>query len=250
MLNNLSLFLALSASTLVSASPIVTTASQTQAACCTSASSTSQGFRLVAKTTDPFHQLADKVEGTVLEAFHAGVNYRVPILRKPDDQNPGRIFYFDKPPQNSSTALLTDSSATDESNSGPAVSYGLSVQSPTDFIWPEYPQEHGVSFLVGGSNSGTPVSMANMNTPFRGLFVLNDQGSGTFTACNRTIPYYDMRSDITLEYLYNGSDLPDGCVPIRLVPVCADLPAVPPGSLASHEYVQPASCYNNINGTP
>ncbi|CAK7212855.1 hypothetical protein SCUCBS95973_001602 [Sporothrix curviconia] len=252
---NLSLLLALGASTLGSASPIAQIPPKVPNP---PGTSTSQGFRLVARTTDPFYPLAAAVEGTVLEAYHEGSNYRVPILQKPDTQSAGRVFYFDKPPQNESLSLVTDSSATGASNSGPAVSYGFSVESPTDFIVPEYPQVHGISIRAGGANSSTPVSLATIPIPVRGLFLLNEQGSGTFTACNRTIPYYNQEYMITVEYLYNSDAapdgrgkavVPDGCVPIRLVPICADLPVVPPGSLATHEYIQPTTCYNNIHGT-
>ncbi|CAK7219546.1 hypothetical protein SBRCBS47491_003889 [Sporothrix bragantina] len=255
MLNNISLLLALGASALVSASPIAMVPPKVSNP---PGSSTSKGFRLVARTTDPFNSLAVSVEGTVLEAYHEGSNDRVPVLKTPDAQNPGRIFYFDKPAQADSLSLVTDSYATGVSNSRPAVAFGFSVQSPTDFIVPEYPQEHGITIRAGGTKSSTPVSLAVMSTPMRGLFLLNEQGCGTFMACKRDIPYYNQEAMMTVEYLYDSdashntgdkATVPDGCVAIRLVPICADLPAVPPGSLASHEHVQPTICYNNIDGS-
>ncbi|CAK7262694.1 hypothetical protein SEPCBS119000_000114 [Sporothrix epigloea] len=246
----LNLFLALSASVLVSASPI--------AAPNPPESATSEGFRLVARTTDPFSPLSEAVEGTVLEAVHVGSGDRIPVLQKPDAQSPGRVFYFNKPPQHDFQSLLTDSSATGGNSSGPAVSYGLAVQPPTDSTAPDKDQAENTLFRVGGDSNSTPVSLASIPVPMRGLFLLNDQGCGTFMACNRTVPYYNQETLMTVEYSYAGSPstgtenesaVPEDCVPIRLVPVCADLPALPPGSQASHQYVQPASCYIHMSGS-
>ncbi|CAK7269467.1 hypothetical protein SEPCBS57363_003617 [Sporothrix epigloea] len=254
MLNNLSLFLALSASALVSASPIANISTKVSSP---PESSTSQGFRLVARTTDPFSSLSEAVEGTVLEALHVGSSDRIPILQKPDAQNPGRVFYFDRPPQNEHLSLLTDSSASIGGRSGPVVSYGFSVQPPTDSTH-ENDNEQNVLLQVGGASRSTPVSLATILIPSRGIFLLNDQGYGTFMACNRSIPYYNQETMITVEYFYASDSstdaddkfmVPEACVPIRLVPICADLPALPPGSPASHEYVHPASCYINMSGS-
>lgn len=262
MLANINLLMALAASSLVSASPIATaptpTMSATDAAETAASTSTSTGFQLVANVTDPFNALALLVQNMVLQAYHAGANYRVPMLQKPDAQNLGRVFYFDRQPQNSSLVLLTDSFSDDtpsNSTTNPSISFGLAVQSLTNFIVPEYPQEHGVGFFAGSANA-TPVSLANTGTPYGGLFLLNEQGNGTFMACNRTIPYYNQEYGITLEYLYDNdassSDkmpaMPEDCVSIRLVFVCADLPAVPPGSQSSHANAQPVSCYTDMSG--
>ncbi|KAL1888944.1 hypothetical protein Sste5346_009211 [Sporothrix stenoceras] len=261
MLSNTNLLLALAASSLVSASPIASTLTQrtpsTDAVETAASVSTSTGFQLVAVVTDPFNALATRVQNMVLQAYHAGASYRMPVLTKPDAENPGRIFYFDRPPQNSSSILLTDSSGETPANStsNPSISFGLAVQSPDDFIVPEYPQEHG-SWFYAGSGDATPVSPANMHTPYGGLYLLNEQGSGTFMACNRTIPYYNLENGITLEYLYDSDasapnekpSVPENCVPIRLVFVCADLPDVPAGSQSSHANAQPVSCYTNMEG--
>ena len=260
MLANINLLMALAASSLVSASPIASTltpaTTTTNAAEAAVSTSTSTGFQLVADVTDPFNALALLVQNMALQVYHAGANYRVPMLHKPDAQNPGRVFFFDQPPQNSSSVLLTDSFSDDtpsNSTTNPSISFGLVVQSPTDFIVPEYP--HGAWFFAGSADA-TPVSLANTGTPYGGLFLLNEQGSGTFMACNRTIPYYNQEYGITLEYLYDSDALssdeapvvPGNCVPIRLVLVCADLPAVPPGSQSSHANAQPVSCYTDMSG--
>ncbi|CAK7244844.1 MAG: hypothetical protein STHCBS139747_006392 [Sporothrix thermara] len=255
MLSKISFLLALSASASVFASSITMTTSDKPAR---AGVSTSCGFRLVARTTDPFYEVAGDVEGTILEAYHDGANHCVPILRKPDAKSPGNVFYFDKPPQNQSLSLLTDSVASIANGAGPAISYGFSVQPSTESIVSTYPPEQGVSFQAGGANSSTPVSLADYHIPTRGLFIVNEQaGGGTFIACKRPIPYYSQRKMITVEYIYSnvptpdtGNTVPFGCAPIRLVPICANLPAVPPGSLATHDYVQPTICYTTINGTP
>jgi hypothetical protein len=259
---NINLLMTSAASSLVSASPIASVPTRAtaiaDAAKAPTSTSTSTGFQLVADVTDPFNALALVVQNMVLEAYHAGANFRVPILPKPDAQDTGRVFYFDRPPQNSSSALLTDSFSYEtpaNSTSNPSISIGLAVQSPTDFIVPEYPQEHGVWFFAG-SGDATPVSLANTNAPYGGLYLLNEQGGGTFMACNRTIPYYNLENDITLEYLYDNDAsspgeapaVPENCVPIRLVLICADLLEVPPGSQSSHENAQPVPCYTDMSG--
>lgn len=264
MFSNIDLLLALAASSLVSASPIASTPTQTRTSPSTDATeasaavSTSTGFQLVADVTDPFNALATEVQNMVLQAYHAGASYRVPVLTKPNAETPGRVFYFDRPPQNSSSILLTDSFSDEtpaNSTSNASISFGLAVQSSDDFIVPEYPQEHGAWFYAG-SGDATPVSLANTGTPYGGLYLLNEQGSGTFMACNRTIPYYNLENGITLEYLYDSDastpdekpSVPESCVPIRLVLVCADLPEVPAGSQSSHANAQPVSCYTDMSG--
>ncbi|ERS96559.1 uncharacterized protein SPSK_01249 [Sporothrix schenckii 1099-18] len=262
MLTDVSLLLAIAASYPVSASPIVFTPTSTtrafNAADAPVSTSTSTGVRLVADVTDPFNALAQDVQNMALQAYHAGSNYRVPMLHKPDAQNPGRVFYYDRPAQSSSSILLTDSFSAEtpaNSTANPPVSFGLTVQSPSDFIVPEYPHEHGVSFFAG-SGDATPVALADTGTPYGALYLLNMQGSGTFMACNRTIPYYSLETGLTLEYLYDSDTsslgeapvVPDNCVPIRLVLVCADLPAVPPGSESSHASAQQVSCYTDMSG--
>lgn len=262
MFSNINLLLALAASSVVSASPIASTPTQstpsTDATDVAASVSTSTGFQLVVDATDPFNALATEVQNMVLQAYHAGVSYRVPVLTKPDAASPGRVFYFDRPPQNSSSVLLTDSFSDKtpaNSTSNASISFGLAVQSPDDFIVPEYPQEHG-AWLYAGSGDATPVSLANTGTPYGGLYLLNEQGSGTFMACNRTIPYYNLENGITLEYLYDSDattpdgkpSVPESCVPIRLVLVCADLPDVPAGSQSTHANAQQVSCYTDMSG--
>ncbi|KAK0718960.1 hypothetical protein B0T21DRAFT_414978 [Apiosordaria backusii] len=65
--------------------------------------------------------------------------------------------------------------------------------------------------------------------------LVNGLGEGTYLVCNATVPYYQ-RNFLTLQYAYESQTVPDSCVRIELVPQCAELNELPPGSHSSHEH--------------
>jgi hypothetical protein len=80
----------------------------------------------------------------------------------------------------------------------------------------------------------------------------------TFVICNETIEWVsrnDTEKFPVLDLVLESNDevggwgmwVPDGCVPVRLVPQCAPLPDLEPGSPATHEFAQEVRCYDDVS---
>lgn len=100
---------------------------------------------------------------------------------------------------------------------------------------------HGVSLNAGTGEAG--VQLAQFPAPYPVL--RTPQTPGTYAACNQTEPYY-RQNFITVRAVDDAAAVPDGCVAVTLVPQCAELPALPAGSLASHEFANEVNCYEDV----
>jgi len=206
-----------------------------------SPSSKSKGFTLVAKVSNPNHDLSPSINNRVIIAAHTGAGFNVAVLY-PAGSN-GSIFY-----QNGTAAEVAAGTTTlinDEAT--PLTPFGLSIQSPAQFDT-TYPTEHAIFINAG---RGTRVTLVNGNRGYpivhNGLDTSTDkgQGRGTFAACDNTVPYYQKKF-VTLMYVYGGEKVPEGCAPVVLVPQCAVLAALPEGSYASHEFANEVGCFGDV----
>ncbi|KAK4164251.1 prolyl tripeptidyl peptidase [Cladorrhinum sp. PSN259] len=185
----------------------------------------SNGFLLVAKVTDPSHDLDPSVNNYVLSTVHTGAALNAAVL-SPAPVTSGRIFYENGTStqvDDKQTNILTDGAT-------PPVPFGLYVQDPTQ-------PPSNIPINVGPGTFNT-ISESD-------LIVINGQGEGTYLACNATVPYYN-RNFITLQYAYGSSPtIPENCAPIELVPQCTTLNELPDDAYASHEYAVEVQCYED-----
>lgn len=93
-------------------------------------------------------------------------------------------------------------------------------------------------------------------TPFpRPTPMLYGPDQGTFVACNETFDAY-AHPVIGLGFATATFDnatatfvqaVPDNCVPVNLLPECADLAPPPEGANYTHDFAQPVRCYPNVS---
>lgn len=205
--------------------------------------SSSQAFKLVANVTDPALDFSPSIKNWLVQGYHTGAGTNAAVLAPFDAAtNPGRIFYENGTAQDQayhSTTLLTDAG----SLPGP---FSWEVQSPTEFD-AVYPAQHHVTISIG---EPTPAYIASFPVVYP--TVQNGLGQGTFVACKDTLP--TLGTVVTVNYAYatfEGSDggyeynanIPEGCVPIALIPQCSVLD---PSSEASHEFALVERCYEDV----
>lgn len=205
--------------------------------------SSSQAFKLVANVTDPALDFNPSIKNWLVQGYHTGAGTNTAVLAAFDaTTNPGRIFYENGTTQDQayhSTTLLTDASSL------PAP-FSWQVQSPTEFD-PVYPAQHHVSISIGVP---TPAYIASFPVAYPTL--QNGLGQGTFVACKNELA--GLGTVVTVNYAYatfegpNGeyeynANIPEGCIPISLIPQCAALDG---SSEASHEFALIERCYEDV----
>lgn len=210
--------------------------------------SKSQAFKLVANMTNPALDFSPSIKDWLVQGYHTGAGTNAAVLAPFDaSTNPGRIFYENGTNQELAyhqTTLLTDAGSL-------PVPFSWQVQSSTEFD-PLYPAQHHVSISVG---QATQAYIANFPVVYPTL--QNGLGSGTFVACKNELPSNPSLGDVvTVNYAYStyeqGPDggfedhanIPEGCVPISLIPECAALDG---SSETSHEFAQSERCYEDVS---
>ncbi|KAH8767202.1 hypothetical protein F5883DRAFT_494992 [Diaporthe sp. PMI_573] len=210
--------------------------------------SSSQAFKLIANVTDPTLDFSPSIKNWLVQGYHTGAGTNAAVLAPFDAAtNPGRIFYENGTAQDQayhSTSLLTDAGSL-------PIPFSWQVQSPTEFD-ATYPTQHHVSIGVGES---TPAYIASFPVVYP--IVENGLGLGTFVACkNELAGNPSLGEVVTVNYAYatfNGPDentyeyhanIPEGCVPINLIPECA---ALDESSAASHEFALVERCYEDVS---
>ncbi|KAK7926690.1 hypothetical protein PG985_003688 [Apiospora marii] len=188
----------------------------------------SKGFNLVANVTDPSKDFTPPVNGWFLTGLHVGAGLSDAAL----SSESGRIFY-----QNGTAEETRYNQAHTLSDGGtPPFPYGIAVADAAD-----EGGLHGISINAGTGGAGVQLAQFPEHYP-----ILRTPSPGTYVACNQTEPYYQ-KNFITVRAVYgNVSRVPDDCVAITLVPQCAELPALPAGSLASHEFANEVNCYEDV----
>jgi hypothetical protein len=192
--------------------------------------SRSKGFYLSAHATDPSNPLTPFIDGLVLGTAHTGAGSGAAVFYG-SDPTTGRLFY-----QNGTAAQVAAGDTTIVTDGGtPLFPSSLQVQTADE-------ARRIADISVG---YGTPnVIRKRGKGPDALVNTLDEAQSGTYLACNATVPYY-RREFITLQYLYGvaeGSALPEACAPILLLPRCGVLEELPEGSISSHEFAVEVKC--------
>ncbi|KAK8128881.1 hypothetical protein PG984_009989 [Apiospora sp. TS-2023a] len=189
----------------------------------------SKGFTLIANVTDPSKDFTPPVNGWLLSGLHVGAGLNDASL----SSQVGRIFY-----QNGTAEETRYNQAHTLSDGGtPPFPWGIAVDAATDAAG----VLHGISINAGSGQAGVQLAQFPEHYPI----LRTPAQPGTYVACNQTEPYY-RQNFITVRAVYDNLPVPDECVAITLVPQCAELPALPAGSLASHEFANEVNCYADV----
>ncbi|KAK0642037.1 hypothetical protein B0T16DRAFT_420932 [Cercophora newfieldiana] len=208
---------------------------------CVPTTSGSYGFRLVVNVTDPSRDLSPSINNLYLNLAHIGPAQNRAIA----GPTPGPIFYQNGTSSMSGlsfTTLLTDGGT-------PPFPEGLTyAQERTD--------AKGSGIYVSAGSGAQAVKLTRLSNPYSYLTILSEVIGSSFIGCNSTIPYYGEERQfqvinwVTTTRNATGTHLviPEGCVPLNLVPECAVLEALPPDAKSSHEWAQEVRCYEDVKG--
>jgi len=206
---------------------------------CVPRNSASFGFRLVINVTDPSKDLSPSINGLFLNLAHIGPAQNRAIATS----TPGPIFYQNGTSNAPSfTNLLTDGGT-------PPFPEGLSYQQ-------EQTDAQGAGIYVSAGSGAQAVKLTRLSVPYSYLTILAEVTASSFIGCNSTIPYYGNGTEfqvinwVTTTRNATGTHLviPEGCVPINLVPQCAVLEGLPADARSSHEFAQEVRCYDDVKG--
>ncbi|KAL6910747.1 hypothetical protein GGI43DRAFT_391025 [Trichoderma evansii] len=194
----------------------------------------SQGFRLVVNVTDKALDLKPSVQNLYVNSIHIGAGLNVAGVGAESTSN---IFY-----QNGTASEYRFGAATtitDEAT--PLTPFGISLtkNAGSDTVSSAY---------INGGPGTAGVQLSQFPEPY--VFL----GPETFVICNNPLDYYQGQKFLVVEQAtttissagqieYN---IPEGCAPVRLLPECAPLEALPAGSYASHEFALQSECYADV----
>ncbi|KAK8043048.1 hypothetical protein PG994_013531 [Apiospora phragmitis] len=197
----------------------------------------SKGFHLIANLTDPSQDFTPPVNSWQLSGIHVGAGLNDAVLAA----SKGQLFY-----QNGTAEQTRYNQAHTLSDGGtPLFPWGIAVddQADTEGVL------HGISINAGSGQVGIQLAQFPEHYP-----ILRTPAPGTYVACNQTEPYYHTNY-ITVRAMFDTFDsttgryvrhVPENCVAITLVPQCAELPALPSGSMSSHEFANTVNCYADV----
>lgn len=195
--------------------------------------STSTGFNLIVNVTDHSKDFERPIHNSQITTIHVGAGLSLVGVVEKD----GRVFY-----QNGTKDQRQDGEATVLTDGGtPRTPAGLAIH-----------QNKGNKQLYDTTlnfGPGTPgVQLNALDDPY--TYMLPE----TFVACNESLEYYQGKHFVVIKQARLSIDenneiqrnIPDGCVPIRLVPQCAKLEELPEGSYSSHEFALNSKCYDDV----
>ncbi|KAI6082139.1 hypothetical protein F4821DRAFT_247743 [Hypoxylon rubiginosum] len=190
--------------------------------------SRAKAYTLQIQLYDPSKpDLDPPVAGKYLGTVHTGAGLNIAVATDYANTDPNYKF----PPYYTNG---TDGYSSVQNDLGTQYPWGVQVQSPTETDY-TYPKEHDVTVNVGGGTNGVGIQAWGDD-----LF-LGGVGAGAYAVCNRFIGY--TRSNLTaVRFVYDGEEVPEGCVLIRFVPLCAELNDLPEGSQWTHDFVQEVNC--------
>ncbi|KAI4865080.1 hypothetical protein F4820DRAFT_421717 [Hypoxylon rubiginosum] len=187
--------------------------------------SRAKAYQLQIQLYDPsLPDLDPPVAGQYLGGVHTGAGLNIAVALKNDNPSGSAPYYTNG----------TDGYSSVQNDLGTDFPWGVQVQSPSETD-ATYAGEHDVTVNAGGGTNGVGIQAWGDE-----LF-LGGVGAGTYAVCNRFIGY--TRSNLTaVRFVYDGEVLPEGCVGVRFVPLCAELNDLPAGSEWTHDYVQEVNC--------
>lgn len=211
-------------------SSILTTLALATAALATGSAKTpndfSPGFILVVHVTNPDADFTPTVNNVAVNNIHAGPGFRVATIST--TLTDGHVFY-----ENGTLDQIEDGETTVIFDAAtPLTPFGILVQDPTAPV-------DNIAINAGPGSYNTVDGDPEVNAA-----LVNGLGEGTYLVCNATVPYYH-QNFLTLQYVYEGGEKPDGCVEVELVPQCAELNELPAGSHSSHDHAVNVRCYKD-----
>jgi hypothetical protein len=192
--------------------------------------SESTGFRLVVNVTDPSTDFPTPVHNSYLNSIHVGAGIDL-IGVSADSQ---RIFY-----QNGTAEEVHYSTSNVLSDAGtPPFPQGFSLDGDSDV------KTAGLTVAGVASN----VFLTRFPEPYS--FLLPE----TFAVCDTYVEYYQQNMLIirqTPSTVNENGDIvtnfPEGCVPVRLIPECAELATLPDDAIANHDFAANSQCYDSVS---
>jgi hypothetical protein len=182
--------------------------------------STSKGFYLSVKLTNPANDLPIPVTNTYLASIRVGAG--LALVGSTPDTSTARTFYVDGTDQQDSSNWTTLSDG-----ATPPVPFGLSlVPDPLN----KYVRTAHLD--AGNGHAGIYVADGPELAPLNWM------------ACDEPLEYYQGRHfNIFKQRYYAEVPVPDECVEVKLLPECTELEELPEVSIASHEYAREIQCY-------
>ncbi|KAI1135658.1 hypothetical protein F5Y05DRAFT_415997 [Hypoxylon sp. FL0543] len=189
--------------------------------------SKAKAYNLQIQLLDPTKDLDPPVAGQFLSTYHDGAGLNLAVV---SDYPAG---YAPPPFYTNGTAALGASDVLNDL--GTAYPWGIRVYDPSTFDY-AYPGEHDVRVDVAGGTDGIGLVPSS-----GGAVRLGGLAPGNYAVCNRYIAYGAGNLTV-VRYVYEGEALPDGCVGVDFVPLCAALDDLPAGSEWTHDFVQEVDC--------
>ncbi|KAL7790891.1 hypothetical protein V8C37DRAFT_383547 [Trichoderma ceciliae] len=195
----------------------------------------STGIRLVVNVTDKSRDFKPSIHGLYVNSIHVGAGLNQVGVGASHVSN---VFY-----QNGTAADHRFGSST-------LITDEATPLSPFGFSLNKNPGSETVSTAEINGGAGTPgVAISQFPEGFRFL------QPETFVVCNESLAYYQGTHFLVVEQAAATisatgqieKNIPAGCAPVRLLPECAALEALPAGSYSSHEFAINSECYKNVS---
>ncbi|KAI1391567.1 uncharacterized protein F4822DRAFT_427421 [Hypoxylon trugodes] len=187
--------------------------------------STSKAYQLQAQLVDPAKDLNPPISGQFLSTAHTGAGLNVATLSANADPS-SPPFYTNGTSTDGFVDVLNDL--------GTDFSWGIIVQG-SDATDPNFPGEHSVSVNAGGGSDGMGIQATDTTAQ------LHAPESGDFAVCTRHVD--TLNEDLpVVRFVYEGETIPEGCVGVQFVPICAQLNDLPADSQTTHDFVQEVPC--------
>lgn len=183
----------------------------------------SSNFRFVANVTDPSCDLAPSINNYVLSSYHIGAGEDYAVLIPNTTYTSGRIFYVN----GTATEVRYGASNLLSDGGTPPFPFGVSI----------LPTTEAVTITAGEGQAG--IGLTRFPDPVPKLYG-GQEGDG-FYGCLKTAPFLPYGDAVVLFYKPYGSETPEGCADVTLLPECSE------GSGAVDEFANTLNCYPDVS---
>ncbi|KAG6009229.1 hypothetical protein E4U43_000026 [Claviceps pusilla] len=192
---------------------------------------TSKGFNLVINVTDLSRDFSPSVHGKYIDGIHVGAAES--LLGSEDSKERAILFYV-----NGTEIDVHFAHSNVVSDFGTPLApraISLTLDKGSDIA-------HTAHMNGGSGDKG--IGLTRFPVPYTFLY------PETYAICDESVSYYPGRTFRILKQFQLGlktfKDIPSNCVPVRLLPQCAKLNDLPPGSFSSHQWAYESPCYDNV----
>ena len=185
-------------------------------------------FRLVANVTNSTRDLDPPVHLSYLNAINLPSPYNLIGI---GPKNDSRIFYM-----NGTTDELRAGVGSILSDGGkPRVNQGISI----NFTSGEACPDRASTVHLDPGIPQYPVQLAPRPNPFTFVNVMD------LAICDEEVAYVQQKMRILKYFPYRGDEdrIPKHCVPVRLLPECAQLNVLDANDMADHKHARKVGCY-------